>query len=85
MRTCKVAELVKSLYGCRHSSRNFGLLLVQVLGKVGFEQCKAYPCVLRFVSPGNVCALITPPVDDLMVVGIRDSVEEVRRKIEAYF
>ncbi|CAN0513131.1 unnamed protein product [Discosporangium mesarthrocarpum] len=84
MRTGKVAKL-KSLYGCRHSSRNFCLLLIQVLGEVGFEQCKAYPCVLRLVSAGKVCALITPHVDNLMIAGIRDSVEEVRRKIEAYF
>ncbi|CAN0507283.1 unnamed protein product, partial [Discosporangium mesarthrocarpum] len=83
--TGKAAKLVKSLYGCRQSSRNFCLLLVQALEEIGSEQCKADPCVLRLVSAGKVCALIAPHVDDLMVAGIRDSVEEVHRKIEAQF
>ncbi|CAN0475004.1 unnamed protein product [Discosporangium mesarthrocarpum] len=58
--TGKVAKLVKSLYGCRQSSRNFCLLLAQVLEEIGFEQCKADPCVLRLVSAAKVCALIAP-------------------------
>ncbi|CAN0490622.1 unnamed protein product [Discosporangium mesarthrocarpum] len=32
--TGKVAKLVKSLYGCRHFSRNFCLVLSKCLGKL---------------------------------------------------
>ncbi|CAN0186841.1 unnamed protein product [Discosporangium mesarthrocarpum] len=80
-----VAKLVKSLHGCRQSSRTFCLLLVQVVEEIGFEWCKADPCILRLVSAEKVCTLITPHVDDLMVAGVCNTVEAVRKRIEAWF
>ncbi|CAM9914123.1 unnamed protein product [Choristocarpus tenellus] len=61
----KIVHLIKALYGTKQASREFNNLLVHVLEKCGFEQCKASPCVLRYIRDGVVCAVIVPHVCDL--------------------
>ncbi|CAN0445690.1 unnamed protein product, partial [Discosporangium mesarthrocarpum] len=68
----KIVKLLKSLYGCRQSGRNFHLLMVSILKEIGFEQCGADQCLLRLVCDGRVVTLIAPHVDDLMVAGELD-------------
>ncbi|CAM9779286.1 unnamed protein product [Choristocarpus tenellus] len=77
----KIVRLIKALYGTKQASREFNNLLVHVLEKCGFEQCRADPCVLRYVRDGVVCAVIAPHVDDLLVAGKIDVLIWVRSRI----
>ncbi|CAM9922582.1 unnamed protein product, partial [Choristocarpus tenellus] len=81
----KIVRLVKALYGTKQASREFNNLLVQVLGRCGFEQCRADPCVLRYVGDGVVYAVIAPHVDDILVAGINDVLIWVHSRIEGQF
>ncbi|CAM9554324.1 unnamed protein product, partial [Choristocarpus tenellus] len=73
------------LYGTKQASREFNNLLVHVLEKCDFEQCKADPCVLRYIRDGVVCAVIAPHVDDLLVAGKIDVLIWVRSRIQEQF
>ncbi|CAM9729954.1 unnamed protein product [Choristocarpus tenellus] len=81
----KIVRMIKALYGTKQSSREFNNLLVYVLEKCGFEQCRADPCVLHYVKDGVVCAVIAPHVDDLLVAGKMDVLIWVRSRIKEQF
>ncbi|CAM9844331.1 unnamed protein product [Choristocarpus tenellus] len=62
-------RLCKALYCTKEASREFNNPLVHVLEQCGFEQCRADPCVLRYVRDGIICAVITPHIDDILIAG----------------
>ncbi|CAN0042859.1 unnamed protein product [Choristocarpus tenellus] len=68
----KIVHLVKVLHGIKQASREYNKYLVQVLKQCGFEQCRADPCLLRYVRDGVVCGVIALNIGDLLVAGIND-------------
>ncbi|CAN0300872.1 unnamed protein product [Discosporangium mesarthrocarpum] len=81
----KVVKLLKSLYRCRQSGRNFNILLVQVLSECGFELCEADTCVLRLVVDGEARAIMTAHVDDLLIAGDLVLLPVIKSGIQKYF
>ncbi|CAN0495053.1 unnamed protein product, partial [Discosporangium mesarthrocarpum] len=71
----KIVKLLKSLYGCRQSGRNFHLLMVSIKKRLGLNN------VGLIICDGRVVTLIAPHVDDLMVAGELDFVNWVREQI----
>ncbi|CAN0492606.1 unnamed protein product, partial [Discosporangium mesarthrocarpum] len=76
----EVVKLLKSLYGCRQSGRNFNLLLVQILSECGFELCEAD----TFVD-GEVRAVMATHVDDLFIAGALVLLPVIKSGIQKYF
>ncbi|CAN0502158.1 unnamed protein product, partial [Discosporangium mesarthrocarpum] len=81
----KGVKLLKSLYGCRQSGRNFNLLLVQILSECGFELCEADTCILRLVIDGEVRAVMATYVDDLLIAGVLELLPVIKSGIQKYF
>ena len=50
----KVGRLRRSLYGLNQASRTWPYHLVRGIKPLGFEQCEADVCVMRFVEDGAV-------------------------------
>ena len=67
----KVARLNKSLYGLKQASTTFLKRLVSDLKRIGFEQSRSDPCVLRFIMGDEVVGMVAIHVDDILYAGTK--------------
>ena len=65
----KVARLNKSLYGLKQASRILYKRLVSDLKRIGFDQSRSDPCVLRFMMGDEVVGMVAIHVDDILYAG----------------
>ncbi|CAN0130741.1 unnamed protein product, partial [Discosporangium mesarthrocarpum] len=80
----KTVRLLKLLYGIKQASREFDILLANVLTEIGLEQSAADPCVLHLMCDGDVCAYVGTHVDDLMVGGEAKVLEWLKSRVQEY-
>lgn len=78
-------ELLQTIYGTKQASRQFWKKLMKVLKEIEkFATTHADPCLLiRITGVGVV--LICAYVDDLLIAGDSDAVEEVMNAIDTHF
>ena len=63
-------KLNKSVYGLKQTGRSWAMHLGDVIvRKMGMEQCKADPHVLRLIKEGVVVMIVCVDVDDITVAG----------------
>eukprot|EP00903_Cladosiphon_okamuranus_P011519 g10846.t1 len=67
-----VSKVLRALYGLKQSGREWGYEAADILVSLGFEQCKADPCVFRKVVDAVVVRIIVIYVD-IMYVGSEDN------------
>ena len=81
----KTVKLLKPLYGAKQSPRCWNMKLVSSIASLGFKQSQADPCVfLRFEKSGDV-SVIAFFVDDIIFLGLREIVDELKMKLMGEF
>ena len=75
--TNRVCRLTKAIYGLHQSARQFYVKLDTVLADIGYNRLGAYGAI--WVNPSG--AFIAAHVDDMMVGGTAEQLEEVRVKM----
>jgi len=74
-----VCKLIKSLYGLKQSGRNWNNFLHDCLLKMGCNHCKdSDPCV--YVKGDLIIGVY---VDDMIIIGTRESIDECKRELTA--
>jgi hypothetical protein len=72
-----IVRLNKSIYGLKQSSRNWFIKFKTVILEFGFKQSEADPCMF-YKRAGNILLIIVIYVDDGLIVGPRDMVDEIK-------
>ena len=67
----KVVKLCRSLYGLKQASRQWHHQLLRGMRGLGFEQCEADACVMRFMEEGAVSIVVVVHVDDIIAMGLK--------------
>ena len=66
----KIVRLLKCQYGLKQASREWHMLLVNwLVEEIGFEQCKAEPCIFRLMVKDEVSLMVGVHMDDNIVSG----------------
>ena len=79
-------QLLKRIYGLHQSARQFWKKFVNEMTKidVGFKLSDAHPCLLYRENKLGICMIIIY-VDDMMVIGHRESIKDVQERVETVF
>ena len=80
----EVAILRKALYGTKQGSRRYYDHADKVFKHLGFVRCQTEPCLYRFQDESGHCFLICY-VDDSILFGTSETVENVKRKLGEHF
>ena len=68
----RVIRLLKSVYGLTTAPIEWFQKVNEVLQKLGAEQCKADPCVWRYVKDQKLKGIVGAHVDDFLICGDED-------------
>ncbi|CAM9864367.1 unnamed protein product, partial [Ascophyllum nodosum] len=81
-----VVKLLKCQYGLKQAGREWHLLLVtRLVEKIGMEQCKAEPCVVRKIIKNEVSLMVGVHVNDIIVSGEQDLCDEFFSQLKQRF
>ena len=76
--------LIRSIYGLVQAARQFWKKFVKSLEEKGFETSQADPCLLYRKNQNGTCIIIMY-VDDMLIIGDDDAVEETTKEISENF
>ena len=72
-----VCKLNKSLYGLKQSPRCWNIAFKEYMGKIGFSQSVADPCV--FIRTEGSITVVAVYVDDLILIAVNpEEMQEVK-------
>ena len=76
-----VCKLKRSLYGLRQSGANWYSMVNATLQEYGYQQSEYDPCLFRLRRSGSKEATITVYVDDFIVIGDEETVEQLEKQL----
>jgi hypothetical protein len=78
-------KLLRALYGLKQASREWYLLLISILGKLGFKACVSESCICCLIK-GDIMIIVVIYVDDMTVVSNKfEHVQWLYNELKKYF
>ena len=79
-----VVRLGRSLYGLKQASRTWHQHLVRGMECLGFEQCAADACIMRFMEKGAMTMVVVVHVDNIFSIGLKSRCGKFGRDLNEY-
>ena len=81
-----ICKLRKSLYGLKHSGRNWHLTIKSFLGQLDFTSAIQDECIFIMKSENGIEGIVCPWVDDMLILGLqKEHCENFKNKVSEIF